>query len=139
MACQETWISEFTNLIVTCILTRVNSDEAVSSTNRFKAFTSKAFYGLLNSLKAAAIKVVELIFEALVYLLNSDEALVFFEAFHGLLLFLTSFPTALNGLHFPVMGVSPLDTHFAIILFFYHGYNHPWHCIYGDKTTTSRH
>ncbi|XP_065628862.1 uncharacterized protein LOC112020176 isoform X2 [Quercus suber] len=70
MACQETWISEFTNLIVTCILTRVNSDEAVSSTNRFKAFTSKAFYGLLNSLKAAAIKVVELIFEALVYLLN---------------------------------------------------------------------
>ena len=47
-----------------------------------------------------------------------DEALVFFEAFHGLLVFLASFPTALIGLHFPVLGVSPLDTHFAIIMLF---------------------
>ena len=55
---------------------------------------------------------------SLICVCASDEALVFFEAFHGLLLFLTSFPTALIGLHFPVMGISPLDTHFAIILFF---------------------
>ena len=55
---------------------------------------------------------------SLICVCASDEALVFFEAFHGLLLFLTSFLTALIGLHFLVMGVSPLDTHFAIVLFF---------------------
>ena len=54
----------------------------------------------------------------LVCVCASDEARVFFEAFHGLLVFLTSFPTALIGLHFQVLDVSPLDTHFAIILLF---------------------
>uniref|UniRef100_A0A7N2RBS8 Uncharacterized protein n=1 Tax=Quercus lobata TaxID=97700 RepID=A0A7N2RBS8_QUELO len=47
-----------------------NSDEAVSTTIRLKAFISKAFYGLLNSLKTAAIEVVKLISKALVYLLT---------------------------------------------------------------------
>ena len=54
----------------------------------------------------------------LVCVCASDEARVFFEAFHGLLVFLTSFPTALIGLHFQVLDVSPLDTHFALILLF---------------------
>ncbi|KAF3972161.1 hypothetical protein CMV_004321 [Castanea mollissima] len=63
----------------------VNSDEAVSSTNRLKAFISIAFYGLLKSLKTAAIKVVELISKAPVYLLTSDGGLSFIEKFHKLL------------------------------------------------------
>uniref|UniRef100_A0A7N2MNW3 Uncharacterized protein n=1 Tax=Quercus lobata TaxID=97700 RepID=A0A7N2MNW3_QUELO len=48
----------------------INSDEAVSSTDRLKAFISIAFYGPLKSLKTAAIEVVKLISEALVYVLN---------------------------------------------------------------------
>ncbi|KAF3966921.1 hypothetical protein CMV_009024 [Castanea mollissima] len=51
----------------------VNSDEGVSSTNRLKAFISIAFYGLLKRLKTAAIEVVKLISEALVYVLNRLE------------------------------------------------------------------
>ena len=47
---------------------------------------------------------------------DSDEALVFFEVFHGLLVFLASFLIALIGLHFQALDVLPLDTHFAIIL-----------------------
>ena len=49
----------------------------------------------------------------------SNEALSFIEAFHMLLGDLALFPTALIGLHFQVLGVSPLDTHFAIILLFF--------------------
>uniref|UniRef100_A0A7N2MNR6 Uncharacterized protein n=1 Tax=Quercus lobata TaxID=97700 RepID=A0A7N2MNR6_QUELO len=48
----------------------------------------------------------------------NDEALGFFEAFHALLAFLISFLAALIGLHFQVLGVSPLQTHFALILLF---------------------
>ena len=48
----------------------------------------------------------------------SDEAFGFFEAFHALLSFLVSLLDGLNGLHFQVSGVSPLDTHFALILLF---------------------
>ncbi|XP_030939546.1 uncharacterized protein LOC115964352 [Quercus lobata] len=86
-----------------------------------KVLILKAFYGLRNSCIAAldlAIKLKDSILEAIYHRLNSDEACVFFDAFHGLLVFLTSFPTALIGLHFQVLGVSPLDTHFAIILLF---------------------
>ncbi|KAF3951256.1 hypothetical protein CMV_023071 [Castanea mollissima] len=93
-----------------------NSNAAVSLT-----IILEAFYGILKSLNAAldlAIKLKDSILEALHHRLNRDEALVFFEAFHGLLVFLASFLTALIGLHFPVLGVSPLDTHFAIILLF---------------------
>ena len=42
----------------------------------------------------------------------------FFEAFHELLAYLVSFLAALIGLHFQVLGVSPLETHFALILLF---------------------
>ncbi|KAL4633953.1 hypothetical protein ACB092_04G161100 [Castanea dentata] len=49
---------------------------------------------------------------------KSDEAVNFFEAFHVLLAFLGSLLAALIGLHFQVLGVSPLDTHFALILLF---------------------
>ncbi|KAK9995839.1 hypothetical protein SO802_020525 [Lithocarpus litseifolius] len=52
----------------------------------------------------------------LVCVCASDEALGFFEAFHELLAYLVSFLAALIGLHFQVLGVSPLETHFAIIL-----------------------
>ena len=52
----------------------------------------------------------------LVCICASDEALGFFEAFHELLAYLVSFLAALIGLHFQVLGVSPLETHFAIIL-----------------------
>ena len=54
----------------------------------------------------------------LVCVCASDEALGFFEAFHALLAFLISFLAALIGLHFQVLGVSPLQTHFALILLF---------------------
>nr|XP_023916990.1 uncharacterized protein LOC112028524 [Quercus suber] len=90
-------------------------------TIQLKVLLLKAFYGLWNSCNAAldlAIKLKDSIWEAIYHRLNSDEARVFFEAFHGLLVFLTSFPTALIGLHFQVLGVSPLDTHFAIVLLF---------------------
>ncbi|KAL4605243.1 hypothetical protein ACB092_09G014800 [Castanea dentata] len=78
-----------------------------------------AFYGLLSSLKTAAIEVVKLIYEALVYVLTRNEALSFIEAFCTLLDGLALFPTALIGIHFQALGVSPLHTHFAIILLFF--------------------
>ncbi|KAK4551310.1 hypothetical protein RGQ29_032409 [Quercus rubra] len=81
-----------------------------------------AFYGLLNSLNAAlylAIRLKHSILEAIYNRLNSDEALSFIEAFHSLLGELALFPIALTGLHFQVLGVSPLHTHFAIILLFF--------------------
>ena len=49
----------------------------------------------------------------------NNEALSFIEAFHALLGDLALFPTALIGLHFQVLGISPLHTHFAIILLFF--------------------
>ena len=49
----------------------------------------------------------------------NNEALSFIEAFHALLGDLTLFPIALIGIHFQVLGVSPLHTHFAIILLFF--------------------
>ena len=55
----------------------------------------------------------------LVCVCASDEALSFIEAFHSLLGELALFPTALIGLHFQILGVSPLHTHFPIILLFF--------------------
>ena len=55
----------------------------------------------------------------LVCVCASNEALSFIEAFHALLGDLALFPTALIGIHFQVLGVSPLHTHFAIILLFF--------------------
>uniref|UniRef100_A0A7N2M890 Uncharacterized protein n=1 Tax=Quercus lobata TaxID=97700 RepID=A0A7N2M890_QUELO len=49
----------------------------------------------------------------------SNEALSFIEAFHALLGDVALFPIALIGIHFQVLGVSPLHTHFAIILLFF--------------------
>uniref|UniRef100_A0A7N2MP34 Uncharacterized protein n=1 Tax=Quercus lobata TaxID=97700 RepID=A0A7N2MP34_QUELO len=48
-----------------------------------------------------------------------NEALSFIEAFHALLGDLALFPTTLIDLHFQVLGVSPLHTHFAIVLLFF--------------------
>lgn len=92
----------------------INSDEAVSSTNRLKAFSSIAFYGPLKSLKTAA----KLISEALVYVLKSEEALGFFEAFQKLLFFLIVLLFAIIGFHFRSSDISPLETHYAIFLLF---------------------
>ena len=55
----------------------------------------------------------------LVCVCASNEALSFIEAFHTLLGDLALFPIALIGIHFQVLGVSPLHTHFAIILLFF--------------------
>ena len=55
----------------------------------------------------------------LVCVCASNEALSFIEAFHVLLNDLALFPIALIGLHFQVLGVSPLHTHFAIVLLFF--------------------
>ncbi|KAK7836199.1 hypothetical protein CFP56_022854 [Quercus suber] len=93
--------------------------------------------GMLNpsSLSRKVIGLKDSILEALYHLLNrrksnmkvegflvcvcaSDEALGFFKAFHVLLAFLVLFLPALIGLHFQVLGVSPLETHFALILLF---------------------
>ena len=49
----------------------------------------------------------------------SNEALSFIKAFHTLLGDLALFLIALIGIHFQVLGVSPLHTHFAIILLFF--------------------
>ena len=54
----------------------------------------------------------------LVCVCANDEALGFSEAFHALLAFLISFLAALIGLHFQVLGVSPLEIHFALIFLF---------------------
>ena len=55
----------------------------------------------------------------LVCVCANNEALSFIEAFHALLCDLALFPTTLIGLHFQVLGVSSLHTHFAIILLFF--------------------
>ena len=55
----------------------------------------------------------------LVCVCANNEALSFIEAFHALLGDLALFPIALIGLHFQVLGISPLHTHFAIILLFF--------------------
>ena len=47
-----------------------------------------------------------------------DEPHGFFEAFHALIAFIVSFLAALIGLHFQVLSVSPLETHFATVLLF---------------------
>ena len=67
-------------------------------------------FGRKNNIKAEGF---------LVCVCASNEALSFIEAFHVLLGDLALFPTALIGLHFQVLGVSPLHTHFAIILLFF--------------------
>ena len=53
-----------------------------------------------------------------VFVCASDEAHGVFEAFHRLLAFLVSYLAGLIGIHFQVLGVSPLETHFAISLLF---------------------
>nr|XP_023896306.1 uncharacterized protein LOC112008202 [Quercus suber] len=93
----------------------VNSDEAVSSTNRLKAFILVAFYGPLMSLKTAAIEVVRPISEALVYVLNSGEA---FEAFQKYVVFLIALLFTIIGFNFRSSNISPLETHYAIFLLF---------------------
>ena len=55
----------------------------------------------------------------LVCVCASNEALSFIEAFRTLLDDLALFPIALIGIHFQVLGDSPLHTHFAIILLFF--------------------
>ena len=55
----------------------------------------------------------------LVCVCASNEAFSFIEAFHVLLSDLALFPIALIGLPFQVLGVSPLHTHFAIVLLFF--------------------
>ncbi|KAK7822517.1 hypothetical protein CFP56_036459 [Quercus suber] len=60
----------------------VNSDEAVSSTIRLKAFISKAFHGLSKSLKMAVIKVGEPIYEVLDFLLTTSFFNLKIEAFN---------------------------------------------------------
>ena len=56
--------------------------------------------------------------EFLVCVSASDEAHGVFEAFHRLLAFLVSYLAGLIGVHFQVLGVSPLQTHFTLVLLF---------------------
>ena len=49
---------------------------------------------------------------------TSDEALIFFEAFHAPLIFLKTFLCAIIGIHFQALNVSPLETHLGIMLLF---------------------
>ena len=46
----------------------------------------------------------------------SDRALVFFKAFHALLVFFNAILGVIIGVHFHFLGVSPLETHPGIIL-----------------------
>ena len=56
--------------------------------------------------------------EFLVCVFASDEAHGVFEAFHRLLAFLVSYLACLIGVHFQVLGVSTLETHFTLVLLF---------------------
>ena len=47
-----------------------------------------------------------------------DKPHSFFKALHALIAFLVSFLATLIGLHFQVLSVSPLETHFATVLLF---------------------
>ena len=49
---------------------------------------------------------------------TSDEALIFFEAFHAPLIFLKTFLCAIIGTHFQALNVSPLEKYLGIILLF---------------------
>ena len=46
----------------------------------------------------------------------SDRALIFFKAFHALLVFFNAILGVIIGVHFHFLGVSPLETHPGIIL-----------------------
>ncbi|KAK4568533.1 hypothetical protein RGQ29_004083 [Quercus rubra] len=99
-----------------------NSNAMVNLANKLKCSILEVLYYLLTSLNATlylAIRLKHSILKAIYNRLNSDEALSFIEAFHSLLGELALFPIALTGLHFQVLGVSPLHTHFAIILLFF--------------------
>ena len=56
----------------------------------------------------------------LVFVYSSDEAETrgFYEAFHTFLAFLVTLLVTLIGLHLQPLSISPLEKHFAIILFF---------------------
>ena len=47
---------------------------------------------------------------------SSDEALVFFKAFHSVLVFFNAILGVIIGVHFHYLGVSPLETQLGIIL-----------------------
>ena len=47
---------------------------------------------------------------------SSDEAVVFFEAFHAVLVFFQAILGIIIGVHFRFLTVSPLETHLGIIL-----------------------
>ena len=47
---------------------------------------------------------------------SSDEAVVFFKAFHSVLVSFNSILGVIIGVHFQHLGVSPLETHLGIIL-----------------------
>ncbi|KAK4568494.1 hypothetical protein RGQ29_004057 [Quercus rubra] len=49
-------------------------------------------------------------------ILESDEAVVFFEAFHAVLVFFQAILGIIIGVHFRFLTVSPLETHLGIIL-----------------------
>ncbi|KAF3953523.1 hypothetical protein CMV_021045 [Castanea mollissima] len=85
----------------------------------FKSLDPNPNPRFLNAALDIAIRLKDSILEAIYNRLISDEALSFIEAFHLLLGELALFPTALIGLHFQVLGVSPLNTHFAIIVIFF--------------------
>ncbi|XP_065615705.1 uncharacterized protein LOC112031662 isoform X1 [Quercus suber] len=49
-------------------------------------------------------------------ILESDEALIFFEAFHAVLVFFNAILGVIIGVHFHFLHVSPLEMHLGIIL-----------------------
>uniref|UniRef100_A0A7N2MR76 Uncharacterized protein n=1 Tax=Quercus lobata TaxID=97700 RepID=A0A7N2MR76_QUELO len=65
-----------------------------------------------------AIRLRVSIWATLGHTLNSDEVVVFFEAFHVFLIFLNSILGAIIGIHFQALNISPLETHLGIILLF---------------------
>ncbi|KAF3957695.1 hypothetical protein CMV_017319 [Castanea mollissima] len=60
-----------------------------------------------------AIRLRVSIWATLGHTLNSDEAIVFFEAFHMFLIFLNSILGGIIGIHFQALNISPLETHLA--------------------------
>ncbi|KAK9995842.1 hypothetical protein SO802_020528 [Lithocarpus litseifolius] len=92
--------------------TATMSEEFVEDLERLEVALRLAF-----SIFAAVLLAIRLrisIWATLERTLDSDEALVFFEEFHALLVFFDTILGAIIGTHFQALNVSPLEKHLGI-------------------------
>uniref|UniRef100_A0A7N2RBS6 Uncharacterized protein n=1 Tax=Quercus lobata TaxID=97700 RepID=A0A7N2RBS6_QUELO len=94
----------------------VDSDVPIFSITRKSIFIPHEKANICSDTNAFVRRIVVPILNAFYGL--RDEPHGFFQAFHALIAFLVSFLAALIGLHFQVLSISPLETHFATVLLF---------------------